>query len=1014
MNRSLTIAMLLVCHAATQVDAQQAAGQPPELVASTEPKTPEEERAGFHLPPGFKIELVACEPDIHKPMNLAFDNRGRLWVTSSLEYPFPGPVDEPGRDAVVILEDFGPEGRARKATTFADGLNIPIGLLPLRQGALVHSIPNLYHMVDDDDDGRADRRDLWYGSIGYRDTHGMASALSWGFDGWIYACHGFANDSTVKGSDGQAIKMNSGNTYRLRPDGSHIEQYTWGQVNPFGLSFSPLGDLFSCDCHSRPIMMLLRGAYYSSFGKPHDGLGYGPEMMSHDHDSTGIAGIVYYAAEQFPDPWRETIFIGNVVTSRINHDRITWHGSSPRAVAQPDFLISDDPWFRPVDIELGPDGALYVADFYNRIIGHYEVPLSHPGRDRERGRIWRISYEGIEPHADAKSPRDDWTRATARELSDDLGHGNLAVRLRAANELSDRNDEAARQAAREALGDPTNPARRVHALWTLLRQGSLTDAMIEQAARDDDRLVRVHALRVLAERGDLVGDMRDLAVAGLGDSDPFARRAAAESLGRHAMKELVRPLLDARHGAAADDTHLLHTIRIALRNQLRDAGAWPSIGDRAYSEPDLRALADVATGVPSLEAARFLLGYLKEYPESRENILRYEHHIARHGDVSSDEGLLAFARAVRQGGLGMQGAQLREAYQGWQERGTPLTPAARDWAVEVVSLLLEGSRPEELTLALDLAGLLKLAEFRERLDGLARQRDRDEGVRVVAMKALQSLDAAGSVDVLADILSDTAEPVSMREQAAGVLGQNGQPAARERLLDALATAPGRLQVAIAGQLAASGDGAQALLDRIEAGKASPRLLKERAVEPRLKASGVPDVERRLEELTQGLPAGNETIAALLELRRVGFAAATTDAGRGAQVFEKNCATCHQIGGKGAKIGPQLDGVGIRGTDRLLEDILDPSRNVDQAFRVTTLALNDGRVVTGLLLREEGEVLVLADSQGKELRVEKGAVEQRTLAPLSLMPTSLDEQVPEADLHDLLRFLLDQREKAPPG
>ena len=114
-------------------------------------------------------------------------------------------------------------------------------------------------------------------------------------------------------------------------------------------------------------------------------MGFGPDMVTHDHGSTGIAGISYYAADQFPEPYRGAVFIGNVVTNRINLDRIEWHGSSPKGIEQPDFAWSEDNWFRPVDIELGPDGALYVADFYNRIIGHYEVPLTHPGCDQNAG-----------------------------------------------------------------------------------------------------------------------------------------------------------------------------------------------------------------------------------------------------------------------------------------------------------------------------------------------------------------------------------------------------------------------------------------------------------------------------------------------------------------------------------------------------------------------------------------------------------------------------------------------------
>src|SRR6516165_657643 len=181
---------------------------PVQDVSSFPPRTPAEERKALHVPAGFEIQLVAAEPEIHKPLNLAFDDFGRLWVTDTLEYPFPKPVGTPGRDSVKIL-------------TFADGLNIPIGLLPYPSGreAIVHNIPNIYLMRDTDGDGRADVREVLYGVFGHRDTHGMTNAFSWGFDGWIYACHGFSNTSSVEGKDHQPIVMNSGNTYRMRPDG---------------------------------------------------------------------------------------------------------------------------------------------------------------------------------------------------------------------------------------------------------------------------------------------------------------------------------------------------------------------------------------------------------------------------------------------------------------------------------------------------------------------------------------------------------------------------------------------------------------------------------------------------------------------------------------------------------------------------------------------------------------------------------------------------------------------------
>src|SRR5687767_2508385 len=367
-------------------------------VAPTDALSPEQERAKFKLPPGFEIQLVASEPQIHKPMNIAFDARGRLWVTDTVEYPWPAKEGATPRDSVKILSDFDENGRARKVEKFTGGLNIPLGVLPLTDdsgGAIVYAIPNVYRFLDRDRDGGADRREvLLGGAIGFEDTHGMTNNFVRGFDGWVYADHGFKNTSVVKGRDGSEIRMNSGNVFRFRIDGSRVEQFTHGQVNPFGLAFDPLGNLFSADCHTRPQYMLLRGAYYESFGKPHDGLGFGPEMIRHDHGSTGIAGTCYYAAEQFPPEFRGNLFNGNPVTNIINRDRLEWHGSSPRAVEAPDFLKCDDPWFRPVQVVLGPDGALWVADFYNKIIGHYEVDLKHPGRDRERGRIWRIVYKG--------------------------------------------------------------------------------------------------------------------------------------------------------------------------------------------------------------------------------------------------------------------------------------------------------------------------------------------------------------------------------------------------------------------------------------------------------------------------------------------------------------------------------------------------------------------------------------------------------------------------------------------
>ncbi len=1000
---SLVLPLLLVPGAVPQGKPDPYAAH----IAPTPPRSPEDERKCFTLPPGFEAQLVACEPDIRKPINIAFDASGRLWVTQSTEYPFPAPPGK-GRDAVKILSDFGPDGRARKINTFADDLNIPIGVLPVGDGALVYSIPNIYRLHASPRTGKADRREVLYATYEYRDTHGMTGEFMWGFDGWVYACHGFSNTSTIKAKDGSSIKMRSGNTYRIKPDGSHIEQWTWGQVNPFGLAFDPLGNLYSCDCHSRPIYQLLRGAYYPSFGAPHDGLGFGPEMVTHDHGSTAIAGIAYYAASHFPKEFRDNIFIGNVVTNRINRDRLERHGSTYRGIPMPDFLASSDPWFRPVDIKLGPDGALWVADFYTRIIGHYEVPLKHPLRTNEHGRIWRIVYRG--PDGKIAPPPASLAKANDAALVRALGDDNLTVRLTAAQQLVRRGGRAGLSAVSELLTQGrTNPYQRAHGLWVLERRGGLEQPLLAAAARDAEPVVRVHALRVLSERPNLWKAERDLVLAGLKDRDAFVQRAAAEALGQHPTAMNLRPLLDLRRAVPPADTHLLHMTRMALRNQLKPASTWEAVYSQEWTETEARALADVCPGVHTAQAAHYLLRHIRQYREPAERLVRYVHHIARYETEPDFEGkLVGHLRNAHAADLMLQAALYKATQHGLQERGARQPEVVTAWAQDLAKRLLASPRSKELLAGVEVAGLVKSEAMFGLVAELAGKKG-PEANRRAAVSALVAIDPARAVAPLARILADARTPVPVREQAANSLASTNRPEARAELLKILASAPARLETAIATALAGSRPGAEKLLEAVGAGKASARLLQEPAVGLRLRQAKLPDLQRRLKQLTRGLPPADQRLHALIDRRRAAFQRAERpDTARGAKVFEKNCAGCHQVANKGSKIGPQLDGIGSRGLDRILEDILDPNRNVDQEFRATTLTLMNGQQLIGLLLRQEGAVLVLADAQGKEVRVPREQVEQKTVSPLSPMPANFGEQIPEAEFTDLLAYLLAQR------
>jgi putative heme-binding domain-containing protein len=996
------------------------AGQFPGHIAKSDPLKPEDEQKAFHLPLGFEVQLVASEPDIHKPINMTFDDRGRLWITESVEYPFPAGPDKKPRDSVKILEDFGPDGRARKITTWADGLNIPIGLLPLPgakpQQALVHSIPNIWKMTDTEGKGRADKREVLYGKIGYDDTHGMTSNFTIGFDGWVYASHGFRNTSTVTAADGSSVTMTSGNFYRMKVDGSHVEPYAFGQVNPFGLAWDPLGNLYSSDCETKAVWQLLREAYYPSFGRPDDGLGFGPELIQHNHGSTAIAGIIYYAADHFPKEYRDTLFVGNVVTNRINHDKLQRHGSSFHGTKQPDFLVSDDPWFRPVNLQLGPDGAIYVADFYNRIIGHYEVPLDHPGRDRERGRIWRIIYTGPDGKQKPTAPRLDWTTASVDELIKDLNHPNLTVRMKAMNQLVERGDKATKKVLGlfpTARTEANSSAwQRMHGLWVLARTGALEDTLLTSAVHDPEFGVRVHAQRVLAEKSKWGPALHKLALAGLKDSDPNVQRAAVEALARHPDPENIRPLLDLRHAVPNDDPQLLHGARIALRDQLRPDGNWTKLPTKDnWTDRDIWTIASVALGVPSAPAAAYLMKYIDALTSNPGMLARFVQHIARYGATDATRALVGFVTGFEPDNLSQQVALFHAVDRGAAERGVGLDPDVRKWATDLTARLFDSKNDWDLRAAAEMAGALKLAGHQEQLVKMATNAAAPEAQRAAAVNALAAIDVKKNAATLGKVLTEAQAPMGLREQTVRLLAAANQAETQEQLVLALPPAPARLQNVIAAALAATKTGAGKLFDAVAAGKASARLLQEQAVKVKLAESKLPDWKDRVAKLTEGLPSADQKLAALLKERHDSFVKHKGDSALGAKIFEKHCAVCHTIANQGAKVGPQLDGIGIRGLDRVLEDVLDPNRNVDQAFRSTVLNLKDGKIVTGLLLKEEGEVYVMADAQGKEVRVAKKAVDEKLVSPTSPMPANFADQIPETDFNDLMAYLLSQTVKA---
>lgn len=981
--------------------------QSPQLVAETEPLTAAEQLSRFHLPPGFRIELIAAEPACQKPMNLKFDAAGRLWFTQSIEYPWPVENGKVGRDTIRVMTDSNDDGVPDQVSVYATGLNIPIGITPVHGGVLGYSIPTLHTFPDANGDGQADGQHELYRTFGFRDTHGMCSSLNWWMDGWVYGCHGFSNDSEVMGADGKPIKMNSGNTYRLKPDGSHIEYVTHGQVNPFGMCFDPLGNQYVSDCHTKPAYLVLRGAYYPSFGKPHDGLGYGPELMQHLHGSTGIAGVVYYAAEHFPPEYRDNLIIGNPVTGRINRDTLEQRGSTYKAIEQPDFLTCDDPWFRPVDIQLAPDGSLYIADFYNRIIGHYEVPLTHPGRDRERGRIWRVSYVGTDGQTQA--PRiADLTKSTVDELIQHLDHPHLPVRVQATHQLVHRVGVAC-QPAVSALLKTGTATQRAHAIWVLERLDGLADEQLSLLSADPDRLVRVHLAKALAERGDWTATARQIATSQLlNDVDPFVRRAATDAVGRHPTSGSERRLIRGWLEAAPEDALLIHTSKMAVRDALLANLEAGDLHVEQWTSPERSCLAEALLGAPQPAAAALALKLSDQEPWPPQLADALTQFVMRHLAENQRGDLQKLIAHYRQQPEGVQVGIVRAAQRGQQERGQGLPDEWTAWATQLAQGLLtrddEGSQRTGLELVRDLRLATASANLPQRFDPPARHPQ----LHGLVLETLAAVNHPDLVAVTDHLLGREDLSADLRQQVAQVLGSLNRDEARAVLVARLKTAPGNVALAIARGLALSPTGAETLLQLMETGKSAPRLLQDATIDQRLRSARLTEFDARRAKLLEGLPEENQELAQLMQQRRTAYHAATIDQERGRLMFEKTCAACHRIGEKGAKVGPELDGVGLRGLERLLEDTLDPNRNVDAAFRSTVLVMQDGKVLVGLVAREEGAVIVLINEQGQEVRVNAADIDERQQTKLSPMPANVADKLTPAEYADLLGYLLSQR------
>ena len=518
------------------------------------PLPPEDQRASFTVPPGFTVELVASEEQgVNKPITVAWDRHGRMWTMTATEYPVDANENQAaaedlyargGKDRILIFDEPSKPGPLTPRV-FAEGLAIPLGIQPLADGVLVQHGSQIRKYQDTNGDGRADTHTVILEGFGIQDSHLFPHQFERTPGDWIYLAQGLFNYSKVRRPDGSPfacgateIVFNQCKLARFKADGSAFEILTRGPNNIWGLVPARTGETFAQEANDQgiPVAECIPGVHYTSGARDllrDDAPQIPPSTPGQPFGGTGLSGLAL--AEDVRSPFAkghdgEVFYLANPITSRIQIATMN-RDEAGRPVFQkgPDFMTSTDPWFRPIATHFGPDGCLYVVDWYNKIISHNEVPRTHPERDKSSGRIWRVRATGSKPDAQV-----DLAKASSRDLLILLGAAKARTGRLVWQEIVDRKTAVTPAELTPIILDETKPLyMRLNALWALEGIGSHPAGLLEQLAESKDSELRVEAIRIAGENALPEADFLRVANA-LGEESHYRVRAAiANSLRSH-------------------------------------------------------------------------------------------------------------------------------------------------------------------------------------------------------------------------------------------------------------------------------------------------------------------------------------------------------------------------------------------------------------------------------------------------------------------------------------------------
>jgi len=959
------------------------------------PLPPRVALASFKVPDDLQLELVLAEPEVRQPVSISFDERGRLWVVQYLQYPHPAglkmlshdgvwravydkvPPAPPrhfrGKDKITIHEDTDGDGVFDRHKTFLDGLNIVTSVARGRGGVWVLNPPYLLFYPDRDNDDVPDGDpEVHLQGFGLEDTHSVVNSLRWGPDGWLYAAQG----STVTGhvtrpglESGKEPMHSMGQLiWRYHPETRRYEVFAEGGGNAFGVEIDARGRIYSGHNggDTRGFHYVQGGYYQKGFNK-HGPLsnpyafGYFP-AMKHNRVPRFTHTFVVYEADALPQSYRGLLFgvaplLNHVVMSQILPD-----GSSLQTRDVGLAVSSSDTWFRPVDIKLGPDGALYIADWYDGQINHYR---NHEGRiDPGNGRIYRLKARNA---GSAPSGRPlDLSRLSTLELVKRLGDPNKWTRQTALRLIADRRDPSVSHELHRLIVENTGQVA-IEALWALNAVGKLDDATALRTIEHSDPAARMWTVRLLGDTSHVSPAVAaSLASRAAIEPDVEVRSQLACSAKRLPARDalpIVRALL--AHSEDERDIHLPLLL-------------WWAIESKVAADPD-RVLAFFA------ESATWNLPIVKGTISER--LMRRFAAAGTRQDLTSCARLLAMAPGSDHVNRLMKGFEA--AYAGRSLAGLPqeLTDALARFSGESITLGVRRGRPEAVSEALSV-----LADPRS-----------DRTKQLELLQILGEVRHPACVPVVLHLACESSDN-ALRTAALAALTAYDEPGIADKVLKAYSNMSDDVLAAAQSLLAARRPWASRFLGAIEAGTIESHSVPREIVE-KLLMLGDARITDRATRLW-----GPVKTATSAELHvRIDRLAAVIRAGSGVpkpgkRVFEQQCARCHTLFGQGGKVGPDLTTFRRDDLETMLLNIVNPNAEIREGYSTSIVAMTDGRVLSGVVVEADNNVVVLHGSDGKELSLARSEIDAIKPGPNSIMPEGQLESLSEEQVRDLFAYL----------